>query len=235
MIKNYSANMLKMFQECPLKYYLLYEEKINIPQNNNHAQKGKNIHALINYYFKGFDISRLITKLSEEEEKLWNNFLSFKINPKKIFASEYTFNIKLEEKPPKSTTWLNGRIDAITKENDYYSILDWKTGKIPQEPEKDLQSYIYIIALHSIFKDKNIEIKTPTIKLSYIGLKHKEVYEISASENYIDEAKKNILTIVNNIQKLDDSKSFPRQDFVTNCNKDTNCLFKSFCKSGEIL
>ena len=49
-----SPAMMKVFEECQQKYFFTYVEKISLPQNKYLFQKGKNIHAIANYFLKGY-------------------------------------------------------------------------------------------------------------------------------------------------------------------------------------
>ena len=63
----YSANMLKTYKTCPLKYKLKYVERFSLPQKFEVFEKGKKIHALAYYYLKGDDITKMETALTPEE------------------------------------------------------------------------------------------------------------------------------------------------------------------------
>ena len=65
-----SPAMMKVFEECQKKYIYMYVDKINLPQNKYFFEKGKNIHAMANYYLKGYDISKLENALSDVEKNI---------------------------------------------------------------------------------------------------------------------------------------------------------------------
>ena len=44
-MKNFSPNMLKTFESCPVKFNLKFNEKITVPQNPSLFEKGKKIHV----------------------------------------------------------------------------------------------------------------------------------------------------------------------------------------------
>ena len=70
-MKNFSPNMLKTFESCPVKFNLKFNEKITVPQNPSLFEKGKKIHALANYYHRGADISKLEKALTPQELEVW--------------------------------------------------------------------------------------------------------------------------------------------------------------------
>ena len=45
-----SPNMLKLFYDCPAKFYYRYIKQIPIPMLDKNFTTGKNIHAIASYY-----------------------------------------------------------------------------------------------------------------------------------------------------------------------------------------
>lgn len=170
-MKNFSPNMLKTFENCPVKYDLKFNKKIIVPQNPILFEKGKKIHALANYYHKGSDISKLEKALNDEEYKIWESLKNNEYFSKKCIHSEYSVTAKLDD------FWIFGRIDAIVKENNNYYILDYKTGAIPKNPEKDFQTMIYLICADLILPQKD------SLYFVYIDLKNNENKIIEFSPN----------------------------------------------------
>lgn len=199
MLNTYSENMLKTFEECPQKYFFQYVENIQIPQNMKHSETGKNLHALINYYFKGFDITKILKSLNQEEEILWQNFLNLKIKKENIYKSEYSFNVKIDE-----TSWLTGRIDAIINTNDKYLIYDWKTGNIPKDPESDLQTCIYLFSIYEILKTKKLLKKIDDLSFIYTNLKTNQIFQIYLNDKKLVEIKNRILSTIDRLQSYID-------------------------------
>ena len=76
----YSPNMLKTFEKCSQKFNLKYNENISTVQNSKFFEKGKNIHALANFYLQGFDIKKLEKALSKDEVIYWNNLKNNKVD-----------------------------------------------------------------------------------------------------------------------------------------------------------
>ena len=91
----YSPNMLKTFEQCPQKYNLKYNEKIPTLQNSKFFEKGKNIHALANYYLQGFDIEKLEKTLSKDEILYWENLKNNKYFKMQVINTEYTFLVTI--------------------------------------------------------------------------------------------------------------------------------------------
>lgn len=139
-MKNFSPNMLKTFENCPVKYNLKFNEKITVPQNPAFFEKGKKIHALANYYHRGADISKLETALTDEEKIIWERLKNNEYFSKKCLHSEYPITARLED------IWIFGRIDAIVHDvadnagSKSYWILDYKTGEIQKNPENEFSN-----------------------------------------------------------------------------------------------
>ncbi len=229
--------MLKTFQDCPKKYYLEYEKKIQIPQDISFSQTGKNLHSIINYYLKGFNTDKLSSALTKEEQALWENFLSLNITKDVTLESEYTFNIKTIQ-----GFWLTGRIDAITKENEIYTIYDWKTGKTPSNPKEDLQTLIYLFALDKILKSKEGEEKSKILRFVYINLKKAESTDIFIQNELFDNIEGTISDIIKEIKDFSESVIFTDRvnlDKIfknyTKNKKCSTCKFHSICKTDVFL
>lgn len=169
-MNNFSPNMLKTFDACPVKYNLKFNEKITVPQNPALFEKGKKIHALANYYHRGSVISKLEKALTPEEREVWERLKNNEYFSKKCLHSEYPITAKLGD------IWIFGRLDAIVQDGKDYFILDYKTGAIPQNPEKDYQTMIYLLCADKIIKDKN------SLSFVYIDLKNNENKVIEFNE-----------------------------------------------------
>ncbi len=169
-MNNFSPNMLKTFEACPVKYSLKFNEKITVPQNPALFEKGKKIHALANYYHRGTDITKLETALTGEEKIVWERLKNNEYFSKKCLHSEYPITARLGD------IWIFGRLDAIVQDGKDYFILDYKTGAIPQNPEKDYQTMIYLLCADKIIKEKN------SLSFVYIDLKNNENKVIEFNE-----------------------------------------------------
>lgn len=222
MNNTFSSNMLKIYEECPQKYKLMYEDEIKLPQDNSFAEEGKNIHTLINYYFKGFDTSKLTKTLEGKEKILWQNFLNLKIAQNNIFKSEYPFNVKIN-----GNYWLTGRIDAIKNDSmnpsSKYTILDWKTGNIPKNPKNDLQTYVYLYSLYNILSHKKLIKNYEDLTFTYINLKDNSQYTTNLDEKKYLESERKIIKIISNIK----TKAFKNNTDDTKCYK---CSHQILCK-----
>lgn len=241
----YSANMLKTYKACPLKYKLKYVERFSLPQKFEVFEKGKKIHALAYYYLKGDDVSKMETALSPEEMNIWVMLKSNEFFNKKTYRAEFDLNCKV------GGFWVGGRLDAVVydEENNYY-ILDYKTGGVPANPQEDLQTLVYLAALEAHlkgdfkcprdFRDKERERKSgvayetaqPRVDSRERGKQVAENCFISLKFVYID-LKKNKNYIIDNtlvhteiiehICRQIESEKFP------SCEDCGDCEYVSYC------
>lgn len=207
-----SPAMLKIFEECPKKYFYMYVDKISLPQNKKFFEKGKNIHAMASYFMKGLDVSKLETALSSVEKDIWEYLKNTKYFTYEFLNSEYQISFKLDE------YWFGGRLDALVKNDDDYYILDYKTGSIPKNPESDYQTMIYLLGI-----DKLLNQKYKSLNFVYLDLKNKDEKLIKFSDNLKNKYEENLKKIA---EKCKISQNFAKK------NKDANkcrCDYYKFC------
>lgn len=211
-MNNFSPNMLKTFESCPVKYNLKFNEKISVPQNPLLFEKGKKIHALANYYHRGTDITKLEKALTKQEFEVWECLKNNPYFSMKCLHSEYPITAKLGE------IWIFGRLDAIVKDNENYYILDYKTGVIPKNPQKDFQTMIYLLCADKILPQRE------SLSFVYIDLKNNENKVIEFTQNskvlYEDILTKQCNLILN-------TKDFEGKENRKNCKF---CEYNKICR-----
>ena len=207
MNKIISPNMLKTYMECPHKFYLRYIRQISAPQKETPFEKGKKIHALANYYLKSFDIDKLENTLNADEKRIWDLLKTNEYFNKEYVNSEYNLSCKIGE------YWVGGRLDAVVKEGNNYYILDYKTGSIPQNPEYDYQTMIYLLSAKKIFKNAD------KISFIYIDLKNNQNHIIELNDKLQTEYEKEIQKICSTIEH--------DKTYTKTCAK--YCEFKKIC------
>lgn len=177
MLNTFSANTLKRIEENPnfqgseLSFILKTPETV----------LGQELHKLIYYYIKKFDIKKIENNLDEAKRNLWEKIKNSEILNKNFVLSEESFLIKL------GNYFLDGRFDAIYKENGEYTIVDWKTKHIPQNPKDDIQTIVYLYCASKL-------LKTEKIKMKYVTLTSLETAEIQFEDE--KEYEKRILGII---------------------------------------
>lgn len=213
-VQTYTLSKLQMYDECPQKYKLCYIDKVHIVENiqlSKSSKTGNNLHNLIDYYFKEMDVSNLVPTLTQSEKVLWHNFKNSDIQNYKIAASEYAFNLKIDE------YWLTGRIDALLEYDDGYIILDWKTGENFRPENVKFQTSFYLLCMYEVLKIKQYIKKPEQLSLHYINISTGNVVKIDFNNDLYLKYKSQILEIIN---KINNNNTFF-------CNKSDNC---KYCK-----
>ena len=217
-MKNFSPNMLKTFDSCPVKFNLKFNEKITVPQNPSLFEKGKKIHALANYFHHGADISKLEKALTPQEHEVWERLKNNEYFSKKCLHSEYQITARLDE------IWIFGRLDAIVCDsyegaNASYWILDYKTGSIPKNPEKDYQTMIYLLCADLIFSERK------SLAFVYIDLKNDANKVIEFTPDLKEFYEK---TLKEQCKIILDIKEFEGKENKTNCKF---CEYNKICRN----
>ncbi len=170
-IDTFSSNSLKILDKSLEEFKNKYIYNLSFFKKEDRALLGEKFHSLICAYLKNIPISKMIFDLDNNEKIIWNNLQNFLKDKKENFKyTEYPFLIK--EELGEKFYYLTGRIDAIYKENDFYTIYDWKTLNLPKNPQDDLQSVVYLYCASKIFDSENIKIKYLSIeKLDFVEVK----------------------------------------------------------------
>lgn len=159
----FTINMLQIAAKCLKKYDLLYNQKIRLPEFNNFARSGSRLHSLINYYFKGQNIDKLTAALTEDEKRLWQNFLN--LNTGMPLHSEYSFFVRFED------VCFTGRMDAVFYNDGKITIADWKTGDFTHGEDEAFQTMFYLYAASVIFSKNGLISDFSDISMIYYLLK----------------------------------------------------------------
>lgn len=211
-MNSFSPSMLKTFENCPKKYNFKFIEKINIPQNPLLFEKGKKIHALANFYHRNQDISKLEKALTDDEKIIWEKLKNNKYFSMQCIHSEYPITARIDN------IWIFGRLDALVKENNDFYILDYKTGSIPKNPEKDFQTMIYLTCADMIIPEKN------NLSFVYIDLKNNEnrviAYTPILKQHYNDSLK-------THCQNILATKTFDDKENKQHC---VYCEYNKLCR-----
>ena len=167
-MNTFSVNSLKLLDkniEDFINKYILHLEFLS---SNQSSKRGERLHARISYYLKNFDITKILNSLNQDEKEILEKTLTLDIfkEKEKFIKSEETFLIKCCK--DDLIFYLSGRFDAIFKDGEKFIIYDWKSKNIPQNPQDDLQSIVYLYCASKIFNTKNIAIK-------YISLENQQI------------------------------------------------------------
>lgn len=223
-MNNFSPNMLKSFEDCPKKFFFKYVKKLSIPQPSEFFETGKKIHALASYFLQGEDISRMEDALAPAEVGVWAKLKQNKYFSYQLIKSEYSLSSKIvcEE----TFWWVGGRLDAVVKdgESNFY-ILDYKTGKIPKNPEFDFQTVVYLLSLEKhLLKNKTAH---KSINFVYLGLKNDEEFVVVLTKELRAKYEKHLCEILDKIDVAQSSKNYAQNTKL--CEK---CEYNELCSVG---
>lgn len=217
--QTYTLAKLQMYDECPQKYKLCYIDRVHIVENIqklNASKTGTNIHNIVNFYLKGMDVSKLVNALSPREKILWHNFKNSEIKNLNYIASEYAFNLRIDE------YWLTGRIDALFETGDDYIILDWKTGESFSPENVKFQTTFYLFCMYEILKAKKYLKEPKQLSLYYMDLYANSLVKIHFDDDLYIKYKSQILDIIN---KINNSANF----FCNKTDKCKQCKYYRAC------
>lgn len=235
-MNNYSPNMLKTFETCQEKFFLKYIQKVSIPQRSELFDKGKKIHALANYYLQGEDVSKMEKVLNQNEKIAWEALKASKYFELNVINTEYSLSGKIDK------YWIGGRLDAlmsgitltpspsplkgegeglINPLNEYF-ILDYKTGNIPQNPQNDLQTIVYLLSADKYLSRKG---GYNSLKFVYLGLKQSEEKEILLTPDLKKQYEQKIISLCEKIDFALASGIFNKQQEACKC-----CEYRKICQ-----
>ena len=224
MLENiYQSNNFEVWQRCQKQYWFKYVKKLAFFDSKEKYDLGRNIHSLIFYKIKGFDISKIENSLDEKTLYHWNYIKNHQIFTNKNILAEWGFNV-----PLKNKYWLIGRIDAIfyDKNRNKYIIADWKTAQqLPKSPDKNFQALMYMYCFFKARHDLNLEFQPEDLEFQFISTNEKEGIElINCSKQLLDNAENLFIDTIEEINTC--------TNFAQNKGKECqNCPYLSICES----
>jgi len=177
---------------------LRYIDEIKVVSSNIALEKGTYIHLVLeNYkYLKNTNFSKYPEfnfELSNKDDidnyhQIINNFINSKLGHYylediEVIGEELEFGLDLKLLPidyDNPNTILRGKIDKIIKKNNEYIIVDWKTGKVPDQLYHDnSQGILYALWFFRQFKDIN------EVKMSFVYIEHNQEYKHIFKREYL--------------------------------------------------
>lgn len=158
-MNTFSVNSLKLLEKNEQEFINKYILHLDFLNKNEPAKMGERLHGFICYYLRGFNMDKIYNSLEQKEKEILQNVLKLDIfsQKEKFIKTEEGFLVKV--RGDKFNFYLTGRFDAIYKDNDGYIIFDWKSKNIPQNPQEELQSVVYLYCASEIFNTQNIKIQ----------------------------------------------------------------------------
>jgi DNA helicase-2/ATP-dependent DNA helicase PcrA len=166
-LKNFSYSQLESFNTCALQYK--YQHILKIPtQPTAAASYGDSIHRTLQKFYElymqdpsigldtllrlfdetwlpvGYTSAAHHKRMKEEGHSMLTHFFEKFHHPHlHIIGLEKIFKIKIDDE-----IYITGKIDRVDKNGDEIEIIDYKTGKQPNEKEikKSLQLSLYALA-----------------------------------------------------------------------------------------
>lgn len=231
-----SYSSLDTFKTCPLKYKFQDIDKIRVPKNMEMVF-GACVHSALKFMFERTPLYPTLDQVVDFFRNIWDQSKiainsSASEEDKDVFYKEgililekfykynqpWNFNVvdlesrfetTLEDEKTGETHILAGIIDRVDKNEDLYEIIDYKTAKrmlAQQNLDNDFQMSIY----HMGITKRWPHLDPKKIKLSLYFLKHGEKISTSRTSEQLEETKKNILGIINDIQaRIKNNYDFP--------------------------
>ena len=145
-IDTFSSNSLKILDKSLLDFQNKYIYKLSFFKKEERTILGEKFHSLICAYLNDIPTEKMVFDLDNDKKNIWNRLQIYLKDKKDHFCySEYPFLIK--EKLKEKFYYLIGRIDAIFKEDDFYTIYDWKTLNLPEKPEEEADDGTLTVAV----------------------------------------------------------------------------------------
>jgi len=218
--QEFSFSQLEVYKTCPLQYK--YQYVLKIPTIPTAAESfGISIHQALQQFYQAYQKDSNIKtdflikcyeenwipvgysslsherRMKKEGERILKSFIKQFHPPKgKIMALEKMFKIKVDKR-----LFLKGKIDRIDEiEGKKVEIIDYKTGKIPNENElkKTLQLSIYALAA----TDRGILNKNLSqVVLTFYFLNEGKKISFQKDEEEIEKVKETIKNLVFEIKQ----------------------------------
>lgn len=181
MIDTFSANSLKILDKSLEDFEKKYIHNLEFYKTDENAQIGNKFHNLICYYLKNYDVQKFESALNKGELEIWektknSSLFDFIKSADEKFIEQPFF---IKENFNGKDFYLTGRFDAVIKKGEEFTILDWKTRKIPACVESEIQTVVYIFCASKLFKSKNI-------KMVYYSLEEEKEAGADYREDYFD-------------------------------------------------
>ncbi len=243
-ITNFSYTQLETYERCPLQYR--YQYMLKIPTAPAAALSfGETIHKTLQQFYqefmknKNYDEKNIFTsykklwipvgyasaahetRMKKEGENILKRYLTIFHHPQlQILGLEKLFKIKIA-----NDIFVTGKIDRIDKlNNNVIEIIDYKTGKKPEQKELEKSVQLSIYALAAI-DDGLYRKKIGDVRLSFYFLNDMEKVSLTRTMVDLETVKTKIIETADKIRHSDFTpKAGPWCNF---------CAFRMLCEAWQ--
>jgi predicted RecB family nuclease len=177
-----SYSRLSTFENCPQQFDYLYVTK-NVQVVESEAMAyGTRVHEALEMYAKSRD-----EKYLTRETRKWKSLIDRLLEKKGTHLYEYQMAVTPELEPcdwMAKDVWLRGIADVLVVDGDTAYCLDWKTGKVRDNPTQ-LQLFACMVFLHFP------EVKT--VKTAFVWLKFDQVTDMVYKRSMFDPMWRNLM------------------------------------------
>ena len=157
----FSYSRLKLYEECPYKFYLKYILEFK-EENTLPLALGKAVHKAIECRINGDDLEKAVMEGWVEAEfhpEVTHEDIADLASRAKVYTNmgetEIKFMLPLDKNNPNSPK-IQGFIDVVVDKGT--SFIDWKTNRVMYEVMDNKQLAIYAWAISQIYQKENIQI-----------------------------------------------------------------------------
>jgi len=177
-----SYSRLSTFENCPQQFDYLYVTK-NVQVVESEAMAyGTRVHEALEMYAKSRD-----EKYLTRETRKWKSLIDRLLEKKGTHLYEYQMAVTPELEPcdwMAKDVWLRGIADVLVVDGDTAYCLDWKTGKVRDNPTQ-LQLFACMVFLH--FPEVR------TVKTAFVWLKFDQVTDMIYKRSMFDPMWRNLM------------------------------------------
>jgi len=188
-----SYSRLSTFENCPQQFDYLYVTK-NVQVVESEAMAyGTRVHEALEMYAKSRD-----EKYLTRETRKWKSLIDRLLEKKGTHLYEYQMAVTPELEPcdwMAKDVWLRGIADVLVVDGDTAYCLDWKTGKVRDNPTQ-LQLFACMVFLHFP------EVKT--VKTAFVWLKFDQVTDMVYKRSMFDPMWRNLMQRFDYVQETID-------------------------------
>lgn len=196
-MKNYSYSKIDQYYRCPLAYKLLNIDKVEKIYNPS-LISGRLAHKFMEIGFLNRDVKNIKNLIMKDKDiDLHNINMIDKISHElENLINNKTYKYCIEVEYPISMTIgpynIRGIIDRIDKDDNHYTIIDYKYGYYEYTQnnlEESLQLKLYAYYIMNEYNQDRVEIKYHNLKQNTIVsiIIHKEDINVNMIENMISD------------------------------------------------